>query len=878
MDEAAKLELGRPGPHRARTVTIVSSRRGAFVRALYWAWNHAPRSLRRLALRLADPSVLVSLALATLGIAFVTAHCYWELSEEIDRRLKSHVFDNSARILSSPFAISIGDGLSTKELTRYLESAGYSSKPDPKQVSRQSWFTVRNGAVEVAQGSPASSATVQAVRIEIDRTDRISSLIDLRSGQRLSRTTLAPRLLASVKEGDRRKAIEVQFSDIPPALVDAVVAAEDRRFFKHHGIDWRGISRALWIDLRQGNIVEGGSTITQQLVKNAFLTPERSWSRKIRESAMALILESRLSKEQILALYCNEVYLGNRRMFAIHGFAQGAQVYFDKKLDELTLSECAFLAGLISAPNRYAAHRNLSQAIVRRNQVLDAMTETGSISVEAAEDAKRESLTRKRNSTQDDWGMSYFVDYAQRFIEDRYGVESIGTPAALYTTLDTRLQRAAYESVSRNTERLDLLLARRARKRPALPRVQAALVALDPHSGDVLAMIGGRSYDESQLNRATDAWRQPGSAFKPFVYAAALNERRYTTATLLPDRPQDFIYDQGRAEYRPSDYGGGFSNRNVSLAEAFTRSMNVPAVDLAQRVGVAAVASLAEQCGLAKPDLYPSMALGTSEVTLIDLAASYSVFANGGIVVRPKPLTEMFRLGANVGEQIQTTSARALSPQVAFLMTDLMAAVVNQGTASRARAMGLKGDASGKTGTSRDGWFVGYTANLVCAVWVGFDDNSDLDLKGSESALPIWVDFMKQALAIHPELGGKFNPPSGLTTASIDPTTGLLASDDCSRSVRALFITGTEPLETCNHNLSNYDMFEVEDSNQPELTVDQEDLSGRVSWEVCAETGLLPSAECHTLRRMSIDLKDFPIPVCRPELHRKETQVPREQR
>ncbi|HEV8484011.1 MAG TPA: penicillin-binding transpeptidase domain-containing protein, partial [Blastocatellia bacterium] len=499
----------------------------------------------------------------------------------------------------------------------------------------------------------------------------------------------------------------------------------------------------------------------------------------------------------------------------------------------------------------------------------------GAISSEEAEGARLETLQFVKHEAKDDLGLSYFIDYTERFVEERYGWQALASRTRLNTTLDMRLQQVAYDSVAHNAERIDRMMAGKGKRRSPPPPVQAALVAIDPHSGEILAMIGGRNYDESQLNRATDALRQPGSTFKPFIYASALSRRSHTAATLLSDRQQSFSYDGGRSEYKPTDYGGGFGDRDVTLREALTRSLNVPTVQLAEQMGISTIADFAETCGLPKPRLYLSTALGASEVALLDLAAGYTTFANDGTARRPTPVKGICWPEKDDSEPVLTRSARALSPQTAFLMTDMLRAVLNGGTGSRARTLGFKGDAAGKTGTSRDGWFVGYTPNLLCAVWVGFDDNRDLGLKGSDSALPIWVDFMKRALEIRPDLGGAFTQPGGLTSALIDPTTGLLACDKCPKSQRMLFLSGTEPLAMCTHDLPDEQTLAA--SQESESTAAQsgdDEISDEVTFEVCAETGLLPSSDCRTLKKRTVTWKDLPIGTCSPDLHHKAVLPP----
>jgi len=387
-------------------------------------------------------------------------------------------------------------------------------------------------------------------------------------------------------------------------------------------------------------------------------------------------------------------------------------------------------------------------------------------------------------------------------------------------------------------------------------------------------MVGGRSYDESQLNRATDAKRQPGSAFKPFVYATALKSG-FTAASILTDSPQTFVFDNGRSEYKPSDYHGGFTNRKVMLREALARSLNVPAVELAMSTGLSRVADVAETCGLDRPRLYPSMALGTSEVTPLQLASAYTAFANDGIALRPTPVRSVNAANGNTNA-VKASGATVFSAQVAYLMTNLMQAVVDEGTASRLRAMGLKGAIAGKTGTSSDGWFVGYTPDIVCVAWVGFDDNHDLGMKASDAALPMWADFMKQALELRPEFGGNgFRKPGGIITVAIDPATGCLAAPDSPTQRTEMFIAGTEPKSQC---VSSSEESNTEEIASPEGTEENMDDSksvetedgegGKVSVEICSLTGMLASPDCPKTERRTFSVEKAPKAHCSADFHR----------
>ena len=886
MSLVTKVPSMTAAKQRSKTLVLRASNHPAsrsyenrFLRLL----NPVLDRVRPYATPLAKPRTLVILSFLAGALLVGAIYYYNKLAAEIDARLQSSSLDNSVGIFTAPFKLAIGDRFPLGELTDYLRTVGY----QPRSASEQNIvgsFEVEGNSILVFPGDPASNQRgLHPVRIQEDKNGLVVSLTNPVTGERLPSTAIEGELLATVRDGDRRKKITVQFSDIPENLRSAILATEDRRFFSHNGIDWRGILRALKADLNNRGIVQGGSTLTQQLIKNDFLTADRTLSRKLKEAAMAIILESRLSKQEIFTLYCNDVYLGQSGTFAINGFAQAAQVYFDKDLGDLSLGETAFLAGLICGPNRYSAHRDQARALERRNIVLDAMVDTDAITRDVAASAKSEPLNIKKHEVQNDSGTTYFIDYVQKFADERYGPRRMTSPQRLTTTLDPRLQRAAYGAVTRQTGKLDKVLSRSARKGQAPQQVQGALVALDAHTGEVLAMVGGRSYDESQLNRATDAKRQPGSAFKPFVYATALSSRSYTAASLISDTPQTFSYDGGRKDYKPSDYHGGFTNRNVTLREALTRSLNVPAVTLAMSVGLNNVAELAERCGLEKPRVYPSMALGTSEVSPLELASAYTAFANGGVAVRPIPLKSISRDDrAGSAERLQASVVSVFSPQVAYLMTNLLQSVVDEGTAARLRAMGLKGAIAGKTGTTNDGWFVGFTPNIVCIAWIGFDDNRDLRMKASDAALPMWADFMKEALDLRPELGGdSFTKPGGIVTAEIDPATGCLATADSVARRQEVFISGTEPSSSCSQDLiADAALDEKTDEQdlykQSETEAEVRDYD-KIQLEVCVDTGLLASPYCLRTEKRTFELGREPSEICRAELHNKTTySQPRE--
>jgi penicillin-binding protein 1B len=591
----------------------------------------------------------------------------------------------------------------------------------------------------------------------------------------------------SAKFQSRRYA---DFDQFPSVLVKAVTAIEDRNFFTHPGVDLRGICRAFIKNQWHGETREGGSTITQQLIKTQFLTPKRTLERKFVEVMMALAIERRMSKKQIFTLYANRVYLGQNGATMVYGFKQASQVFFGKEMSELSLGEAALLAGLVKAPNRYSPVRNPEAATARRNVVLQAMVDVGSVSGAEAATAQAEQLALLPQGKSDESIAPHFIDYVGLELAGEKIDEEVNPHLQIETSLDPDLQQAANQVVRDHLTKLDKLFIRRAPDE----RLEAALIALDPHTGEILALVGGRDYTASQLNRVTDAKRQPGSIFKPVVYAAALRHGLSPTTTFT-DAPQEFNFGY-KSVYRPQNYGGSYSNQPVMLRDGIVRSLNVVAVDAALQVGLGNVAAMAESMGLPRPPPYPSMALGAFEATPLEIAQAYTAFANEGLKVTPFGI-KAIKSGAVVIREKTSAKAGVLSSAQAYMITDTLADAVNYGTASAIRRMGYRGPAAGKTGSSRDAWFVGYTPNLLVVVWVGFDAHRDIGLTGGEAATPIWTDFITRALALRPDLNGaKFAQPADLKMVEIDPENGMVANEFCPRRRRVL-LSGYLTPENC---------------------------------------------------------------------------------
>ena len=697
--------------------------------------------------------VLLVIAL-TIGVGALS-RSYRFYSQIVDARLASGYLTSRPGLYAAPRVLQTGQKLSREKLVAALRRAGYLESKASDVWSGS--FTVSDSALDIRPGR-ASKKEFELVRVTFSG-DRIAELRG--DGTALDSFTLEPEILSNDLSSKSAKRELLSYDEIPPLMVHAILAIEDRRFFEHSGVDLKGLGRALLRNAVDEQLGQSGSTITQQLVKNTYLSPDKTLQRKYSEAMLAVALERRLSKNDIFALYCNEIYLGQRDAVAVRGVKEAARIFFGKELKDLTLPEAATLAGMIQSPAHYSPVRHPDEARARRNLVLGAMQQNGWITAEQNASASAEPIVVAPVAVENSLA-PYFVDYVNRLAESQF--ETSGATQRIYTTIDLELQHAAEAALKRQLDRLDTL------------KPQAALVALDPHTGDVLAMVGGRNYAESQLNRATDALRQPGSTFKPFVYAAAL-EDGMSPVQLFMDAPREFVYDRNQT-YRPANYGGGYTMDEVTMRTGLVRSLNVVTVDVALQTGLARTANLAARFGLPKPERYPAMALGTEEVTPLQLASAYAAFVNEGRRVDARVIT-------NVGEPPaaharEMAMDQAVSPTTAYMITNMLSAVIERGTARKARGAVPGTAIAGKTGTSRDGWFVGYSPNLVCAVWIGFDDNKQLGLTGAEAALPAWVDFMNEAIAVRPDLGGEhFECPEGIKFVEIDSMTGFRSTLGC---------------------------------------------------------------------------------------------------
>jgi penicillin-binding protein 1B len=598
-------------------------------------------------------------------------------------------------------------------------------------------------------------------------------------------------------------------------LVDAVTAIEDRRFFQHSGVNFVRLAEAFWIDVTHQRHEQGGSTITMQLSRAFFLTPEKTVRRKLSEIMISLELEQKFSKQQIFEFYANRVDLGQRGSFTISGFAQAAQAYFNKDLKDISLPEAALIAGLIQAPSYLSPYRHPERALERRNVVLDAMADTHAITRAEAEKAKATPLKLAPPNVEAS-DAPYFVDLVRDNLVNKFSDHELNDQAyRVYTTLDPDLQKAAAQAVETGIKLVDDQVTKMRTRKIKLakgkyethvangPQAQVALVAIDPHTGEVLALVGGRNYGMSQLDHAI-AKRPTGSIFKPFVYAAAMNTALdgatsvFTPASTVDDTASTFAY--GDQIYEPRNYKEEYHGQ-VTLRYAIALSLNNATVKLAEEVGYDKVADLAKTAGIASVKATPAMALGAYDATPIDMAGAYTVFANDGMRISPIFINSVRNAKGDIVQDYRPEKHQVLDPRVSFVMTDMLEGVMNFGTAAGVRGRGFSAPAAGKTGSSHDGWFAGYTSNLLCIVWVGYDDYSDLHLSGAQTAAPIWAEFMKKAVALPQYANVKaFSQPSGVVDVQLDKATNRLATPACPETYTAAFVAGTEPRETCDQS------------------------------------------------------------------------------
>lgn len=746
-----------------------------------WAWRHRVKILAALAV----------IAVAGLGIVAYS-------TSVVVARFEGRRWNLPSRIYSDMFVLREGEGSSPEKLVSRLDRLLYESDAAPP--ARAGHYRRDGNVVEVFTRDfryPGRFFRGYPVRVEF-ASGRVRTIRDM-SGAPVPALTIEPERLGSIFGEELEDRTLVRLSELPQSLKDAILVTEDRDFYRHAGISIRRSVGAVLANMK-GGATQGGSTLTQQLVKNLYLTPTRTLRRKGIEAVLAVVLDARYSKDEIFETYLNEIYLGRHGSIAVTGVGEAARHYFGKEAAELDLAESATIAAMIKAPNVYSPLRNAARARQRRDLVLRLMREEKKIGdTELREALERPVIASSRVAPRT--LAPHFVDFVKSELAQRYGRKLKTEGLQIYTTLDVDLQQAAQRAVTDGLASLEKKYRRLASKNAPL---QGALIMLEPQTGAVKAFVGGRDYNISQFNRVTQAHRQPGSLFKPFVYLAAFArrdlEKPVTPATILEDSPITVTWGRGGEDeqWSPRDYDGDYRGA-MSARKALELSINVPTVRAALAAGLPTVLATARAAGIGSPlQPYPSMALGAFETSPMEIAAAYAVFANSGVRIEPISIVGVQTSEGAVLDRKETPLAPALPADAVFLVDSLMRGAVDRGTGSGARAGGVRGVLAGKTGTTndyRDCWFVGFSPRFLAATWVGYDDNRPVRLTGTQAAVPIFADFTR---SVPPQyFADSFPVPSDIVTAEIDPETGGLATPYCPRRMTEVFISGTAPRFEC---------------------------------------------------------------------------------
>ncbi len=741
--------------------------------------------------RLIKRLTVLLLALTAAAIAGVAVYAH-HLAVKIDGRFSSRRWQIPSTIYSDSTLLFPGQGRNHDLFLAKLEALGYRRVNQSPALGE---YRLRPGRLEIFLHdlkTPSQTRSGFPVQITLD-PNRIGTITDQRSGRALQLLELEPEKIGLFFGAAREQRKLVAIAQVPRPLIQAVLAAEDNRFYHHHGVDPRGLLRALWANLRAGGIRQGGSTITQQLSKNYFLTPERTLSRKLRELLMALVIDARYAKDEILEIYLNEIYLGQKGSVSINGIGEAADFYFGKPVEALSLTEGAALAGLIKAPNLHSPYQDPDRCRNRRDSVLKAMAKNGWLTEEQLHAALEKPVTPAGFRTYHRKA-PYFMDYLSEQLGALYSPEALASMGmSIYTTLDTQIQSAAETALLQGLARLEKTPGLRAQRSPA-NRLQGAVIVMQPKTGHILAMVGGRDYAESQFNRASQARRQPGSTFKPFVFLAGLE--RFTPASRLSNRPQ--VYEIDGQRWEPQNFERETAPE-LSLRQALAHSANRATVYLAMQTGLDAVVATAEHFQFStrlRP--LPAIALGAFEVIPLELARAYCTFAAGGLEPYPLSLKAVVNEAGEVLERRHMNIERVISPAATFIMNSLLASVVTEGTAASLAQRGIRFPAAGKTGTtnnSRDAWFVGYTPDLLALVWVGFDDGAGMHASGASAALPIWAELLK---AVPQTVSGTwFSPPPGVVQRMVCSQSGQLALKACPSPMAEYFMENNAPAAPC---------------------------------------------------------------------------------
>lgn len=736
---------------------------------------------------------------ATVAVA---AYVYYQAVKTFEIRRVSL----PTRIFADAFPLKPGTGLQPDDLVERLSRLGYREAPNvsqPGEYNRQgSTFDIHLRAFQ----HPAGNREAQRVRVAL-ASNEITSVTQAGSDSPVEGAALEPELLTSILSDQLENRRPVTLDQIPQHLIDAVVVTEDVRFWQHPGVDPIGIFRALFRNLRAKGVAEGGSTLTQQLVKNYYLTNERTVRRKVVEAFMSLILDAKYSKREILGAYLNDIYLGRNRSISILGVGEAARFYFGKPVSEISVAEAAMIAGMIRSPNNNSPFANAERAKQRRDTVLLAMRRNDKIDEATYQKALQEKLpTKPFRSRSGLTSIPFYVDRVLQELEIDYGIDDVqGRGLAIYTSIDLEWQDAAARSLETGLRNLEKSSRRLRRSENPL---EGVIIAVDVGTGEIRALVGGRNYDRSQFNRALQAKRQVGSLYKPFVYLAAfepsLSKQNITPATLVNDNRFTLERRYGK-DWSPKNYGDQYYGI-VTVRRALEQSMNVASVRIGLSTGIAAVNKTANVLGVqTELEEVPSIILGSVEIPPIEMAEAYTTMARIGNRVPLHSIRYVTSEGGRVlatGNEVQ--GVQVFPARGVYLAVNLMQGVMNRGTAAGSRSLGFRKKAAGKTGTTndkRDAWFIGFTPQTLALTWIGFDDNAPVGISGSDGAVPIWTRYMRQITG--GQRDGDFPVPQGIVFTPIDAMTGGLATPLCpaGQVVNEAFKSGTQPGGLCRlHN------------------------------------------------------------------------------
>ncbi len=737
-----------------------------------------------------------------IGLGFIGLLCLalslaygWYLSGNIEKRFSGRKWNIPSTVYSDTTLLFPGKRVVLPALEKKLQRLDY--RETDAQPAKKGEYRLTDRGLEIYFSDlklPEKAREGFPAAITLER-GTIRDIRQIGARASLPLAELEPEVIMRFLGEDREVRRLVSFADIPGHLVNAVVAAEDSRFFTHFGIDPLGLLRALYANIRHGAIVQGGSTLTQQLAKNYFLTPERTVKRKINEIFIALVIEWQYSKEQILEIYLNEIYFGQQGSVSINGAGEAADFYFGKDVKDLSLPESALLAGIIKAPNLYSPYTHPEKCREKRNQVLDAMLEKQFISLQEHDQAAREPVNTvgfKKYMRR----APYFLDYVSRQLQDLYPEATLSSRGfSIYTTLDTEVQEAAEKALQSGLTRLE-------NRRPSLQKtdpekkLQGAVLVMQPRTGNILAMAGGRDYGITQFNRITHARRQPGSCFKPVIVASFLdafnpsdrlsNEKRTYTVNGKPWSPENF---------------DSIQEKEISVRDMLRLSCNRAAVDLVVRGGVETVVNRIRPFHFSTDfSPYPSIVLGAFEVIPLELARAYCAFAADGIQPFPLSVKDVTGENGNILVRRHMNIETALSPARAWLITSMLESVVDSGTAKALRKMGLDFPLAGKTGTTsnyRDAWFIGYTPDFLALVWVGFDNGDPVSATGSEAAIPIFAELVKSMPGYISKK--EFVMPPGVVKKEVCRQSGKLpVLLSCPETYDEYFLEENQPKDKCH--------------------------------------------------------------------------------